>query len=100
MAKFNIVDKKEDDIKKMLLSCEVEPNEETLIIPNDVEILHPDCFKGLKHIKKLVLSEAIKRLDEFWVDDDGYTRSHSVSLKDLESLEYIDIKNMGRLFFG
>ena len=31
----------------MLLSCEVEPNEETLIIPNDVEILHPDCFKPL-----------------------------------------------------
>ena len=100
MAKFNIVDKKEDDIKKMLLSCEVEPNEETLIIPNDVEMLHPDCFKGLKHIKKLVLSEAIKGLNEFWVDDDGYTRDHSVSLKDLESLEYIDIKNIVRIPSG
>lgn len=71
---------KEKDVN-VLVSCEVSEDGTTLIIPDEVEELKSNCFKGLKNIKKLILSDKIARI-------------YGLSFKELESLEYIDIKNV------
>ena len=65
----------------VLISCQADSSEDTLIIPDEVDYLDPDCFKGLSHVKKLILPSG---RDHF-----GWS-----SFRDLESLEYIDIKNV------
>lgn len=74
MTIFKIFDNK-------LISCNIVENEDTLIIPDNVENLGCDCFKGMVNVKKIILNEKIKSLGE-------------VYFRDLPSLEYIDIKNV------
>ena len=86
MAKFHIEERPifghKDQKKKFLISCQADPDEDTLIIPEEVEDLCSDCFKGLSHVKKLILPSGM-----------GYGSS-TARFSDLESLEYIDIKNV------
>ncbi len=78
MAEF-ITEKRDNFLT--LLSCKVEQDETTIIIPNEVEKLERNCFNGLKNIKNITLSENIRTL-------------YYIYFRDLESLEYIDIKNV------
>ena len=101
MATFHIeervrVDNRSEEKVKVLLSCQVDPGEDTLIIPDEVKVLTPDCFKGLVNVKKMILPSGMDSLCAFLTHPSARIRLlwNKARFSDLESLEYIDIKNV------